>query len=96
LVFIVVVRNTMEVGDCLGGSGACPTVSGVALGVACAGGLLALACVLIGRARKARRLIRQRDELLVEISGLPFGSKQRADKHREVAPIEDELDEYLF
>jgi hypothetical protein len=45
---------------------------------------------------KARRLIRKRDELLAEISGLPFGSKQRADKYREVAPIEAELDEYLF
>jgi hypothetical protein len=45
---------------------------------------------------QARRLIRKRDELLAEISGLPFGSKQRADKHREVAPIESELDEYLF
>jgi hypothetical protein len=55
LAFIVVVRNTMEVGDCLGGSGACPTASGVALGVACAGGLRAVACVLIGRARNMRR-----------------------------------------
>ena len=45
---------------------------------------------------KARRLIRKRDELLAEKDGLPFGSKRRADKYREIAPIEDELDEYLF
>jgi hypothetical protein len=55
LACIVVVRNTMEMGDCLGGWGACPTASGVALGAACASVLIALACVLFGRARNMRR-----------------------------------------
>jgi hypothetical protein len=51
LVFIVVVRNTMEMGDCLGGWGACPTASGVALGAACAGGIIAMAYILFRRDR---------------------------------------------
>jgi hypothetical protein len=44
----------------------------------------------------ARKLIHQRDKLKTEKSGLPFASKERADKYREIAPIEDELNEYLF
>lgn len=45
---------------------------------------------------QARKLIRRRDGLLAEKNDLPGGSKQRADKYREVAPIEAELVEYLF
>jgi hypothetical protein len=45
---------------------------------------------------RVRKLLQQRDELLAEKDSLPAGSKQRADKYREVAPIEAKLDEYLF
>jgi hypothetical protein len=50
VVFILVVWNTMEPGDCIPGWGPCPTAEGVAIGVACAGVLLVVGCVLLGLA----------------------------------------------
>ena len=50
VVFILAVGSMMEDGDCIPGSGPCPTVEGVAIGAGIAGVVLAMAWLLIALA----------------------------------------------